>query len=59
MKADLKRMKKNYEVGDLVLAYMRKESFPKGEYNKLKLKKTRPCRMLKFFFANASMSWKC
>jgi len=53
MKADLKRREKNYEVGDLVLAYLRKERFHKGEYKKLKLKKIGPCRILNFFFANA------
>ena len=36
---DSKRREKNYEVGDLVLAYLKREIFPKGEYNKLKMKK--------------------
>ena len=59
MKADLKRREKNHEVGDLVLAYLRKERFPKREYNKIKLKKIEPCRILRKFSANASMSWEC
>ena len=33
-----KRRQKNYEVGDLVLSHLRKEIFPKGEYNNLKMK---------------------
>ena len=33
-KAYSKRREKNYEVGDLVLAYLRRDRFPKGEYNK-------------------------
>jgi hypothetical protein len=48
-----KRREKNYEVGDIVLAYIRKERFPKGEYNKLKLKKIRPSKILRKFSANA------
>ena len=44
---------KNYEVGDLVLAYLKRDGFPKGEYNKMKMKKIRPCRILRKFSANA------
>lgn len=51
--ANLKRREVNFEVGDLVLAHLRREIFPKMEYNKLKLKKIGPCRILRKFYANA------
>jgi hypothetical protein len=40
-------------VGDEVLAHLRKEIFRMGTYNKLNMKKIRPCRILKKFAANA------
>ena len=52
-RAYFKRREKNYEVGYLVLAYLKRDKFPKGEYNKLKMKKIRPCRILIKFSANA------
>ena len=42
VQADSRRREKNYEVGYLVLAYLKRDKFPKGEYNKLKMKKIGP-----------------
>jgi len=42
----LHRKEIKFELGDVVLAHLRKESFPKGEYNKFKMKKIGPCNIL-------------
>jgi hypothetical protein len=39
-------------VGDQVLAHFRKERFPRRTYNKLKMKKIGPCKILRKFDAN-------
>jgi hypothetical protein len=37
----------------LILAHLRREIFSRGTYNKLKMKKIKPCRVLKKFGVNA------
>ena len=43
----------NFQFGDLVIANLRKEGFPKATCNKLKLKNIGPCKILRKFYANA------
>jgi len=52
-RVDQKRREVQFEVGYEVLDHLRQESFPRGTYSKLNMKRTGPCKILINFSTNA------
>jgi hypothetical protein len=51
-RGDQQKREIQFEVGYFFLSHLRKEIFPRGTYNKLKMKKIGPCKIIRKFEAN-------
>jgi hypothetical protein len=51
-RADKHKRNLQFEVEYLVLEHLRKERFPRGTHNKMKMKKIGPCKIIRKFEAN-------
>jgi hypothetical protein len=52
-RVDQHRRELQFEVGDQILADLKKERFPRGTNNKVRMKKIGPCKILRKFDANS------
>ena len=52
-RVDQHRRELQFEVGDMILAHLRKERFPRGTHNKMKMKNIGLYKVIRKFGANA------
>ena len=58
-RANQRSRQKEFQVGDLLMVHLRKERFPVGTYNKLKMKKFGPTKFSRNMTQEMHMKWSC